>query len=162
MRRFEDKFFFKINFEGEGDCWIWKAATTNGYGVFHAFGESKAHRVSYRYFVGDIPEGMVVCHTCDNPLCVNPTHLFLGTQRDNMQDMISKGRHCKQKLFAEDIESIRQLYAETDLSQYKLAEMFGVSQNHICDIVNMKKWVDLPSKGEVLEVGLRLESPAIA
>lgn len=75
-----------------GACWIWTGPTNNhGYGRFG--GSRYAHRVSYQLAHGPIPPGMVVLHRCDNPPCVNPDHLSLGTQRDNVRDMVTKGRH---------------------------------------------------------------------
>lgn len=79
----------------ENGCWRWqKAIQPNGYGATtHKDKRISAHRLSYIAFKGDIPEGMCVCHVCDVRDCVNPDHLFLGTNSDNMQDMINKGRH---------------------------------------------------------------------
>lgn len=80
--------------ETHGLCWVWTGGKTiAGYGSCYMNGEyEKAHRVSYRLNKGPIPEDMIVMHTCDNPSCVNPVHLKIGTQKDNMQDMIKKGR----------------------------------------------------------------------
>ena len=93
----EDRFFSKVDIKGDDECWEWKAATRAGYGSFWYLGEQvPAHRFSYEFFNGPIPKGMLVRHlVCDNPLCVNPRHLALGTQVENMEDMKSKGRSCK-------------------------------------------------------------------
>lgn len=91
----------RINKEMQPDCWIWTLAKDkDGYGVAHkGRGNFRAHRISYETFIGPIPEGFSVCHHCDNPPCCNPAHLFLGTNQDNMDDMVAKGRkprksHC--------------------------------------------------------------------
>lgn len=78
----------------EGECWIWTGAcSTGGYGQLRIGSRrSQAHRVSYELFVGSIPEGMCICHTCDTPSCINPDHLFAGTHKENTADMIAKGR----------------------------------------------------------------------
>jgi hypothetical protein len=77
-------------------CWIWKAGKrgNNGYGGFRINATSirLAHNVSYELYVGEIPKGMKVLHKCDNPLCVKPSHLFLGTQQENIKDRDVKGR----------------------------------------------------------------------
>jgi hypothetical protein len=75
-------------------CWLWDLALfRNGYGAVSRRSERLAHRMSYRAFRGEIPDGMFVCHRCDTRSCVNPAHLFLGTHSDNMRDMSAKGRH---------------------------------------------------------------------
>ncbi len=90
MKRFEAKFTKK----GTNQCWLWSAATVqNGYGQVRFKNKAYlAHRASYLLYTGNIPSGMKVCHSCDNRLCVNPNHLWLGTQKDNLHDMWSKKR----------------------------------------------------------------------
>lgn len=99
-----DRWRLKVAFAGPDECWEWTAGTVhNGYGHFYD-GERKvvAHRWAYEHLVGSIPNGMFVLHRCDNPPCVNPAHLWLGTLFDNAQDRVTKGRdahasqtHCK-------------------------------------------------------------------
>ena len=86
---------FQCKVQKTGGCWIWTGADNgNGYGVYSvARGKwSYAHRLAFEWANGSIPDGLVVCHTCDVKRCVNPAHLFLGTQADNVHDMIKKGR----------------------------------------------------------------------
>jgi len=87
------RFWPKVNVRLPEDCWEWQANLAKGYGVFW-FGKipMMAHRLSWMMLRGPIPEGMNVLHKCDNRKCVNPNHLFLGTQSDNVQDMFCKGR----------------------------------------------------------------------
>lgn len=94
---FEDRFWSKVR-KGDG-CWEWTAwINSNGYGEFTKDHKNlKASRVSWILTYGPIPDGLFVCHHCDNPPCVRPDHLFLGTPLDNMRDMIAKGRGAHQK-----------------------------------------------------------------
>lgn len=90
-----DRFNEKYIINPETGCWDWQDTTgKRGYGKIRINGKHEsAHRVSYELFIGKIPDGMMVCHTCDRPCCVSPFHLFAGTASDNQQDSISKGRH---------------------------------------------------------------------
>ena len=97
MKSIEERFWGKFGLWANSGCWIWIAATNGKYGILGAGGRGRspvyAHRVSYQINRGPIPRGMYVIHICDTPLCVNPLHLRLGTQKDNMRDCVSRKRH---------------------------------------------------------------------
>lgn len=129
------RFFEKIVF-GSSNCWYWRGSlNAGGYGCIAALGESKAHRVAWRLFRGDIPAGLDVLHTCDVRNCVNPDHLFVGTHADNMKDMASKGRgrtrprrgidNPASKLTPEIVAEMKALH-DAGLSYAKIAARFGV------------------------------------
>lgn len=108
----------------------------------------RAHRAAYELFVGPIPVGMWVLHRCDNPPCVNPHHLFLGTNTDNVHDMIAKGRnrtgesHTNAKLTESDVNEIRRIYERGDMERgaRPLARKYGVSSTAISNIVQGRVW----------------------
>lgn len=125
-------------------CWEWQGSRDeHGYGYLRSI---RAHRLSFELHCGPIPDGMGVLHRCDNRACVNPAHLFLGTQEDNNLDMVSKGRHMHgervpgHKLSSKDVPTIRRLYAAGGSSYSSLSLLFGVSKSAIQDIVERKTW----------------------
>lgn len=92
----EYRFWKFVDRLGDDDCWLWRGSIQGKYGSIRIEGKSAgAHRVSYQLHKGEIPEGLVVMHSCDVPLCVNPNHLSVGTYSDNTQDMLRKGRALK-------------------------------------------------------------------
>lgn len=137
MKRFDDKI------EYTDTCWLWRAGKDRwGYGQFRYKGKTRsAHRIAYKLYVGEIPEGMFVLHKCDNPICVNPKHLFLGTLKDNSQDMVKKGRNNtgkgSAKLTKEEVVQIR----KSPESGVILAKMFRVTPSNISLVRNRKSWV---------------------
>lgn len=145
------RFWRYVNRRGPNQCWQWLAGCNDqGYGRLRVNGEYvQAHRFSWELHNGPIPEGMMICHTCDFPGCVNPAHLFLGTASDNMQDMVEKGRgrqprktgeeHGMAKLTEVDVVGIRKL-ASLGVTQRMIARIFGITQGHVSDIVTGKKW----------------------
>jgi len=147
----KSRFWEKVDKRGPDDCWEWQAAKTHsGYGAFRApNGMHPAHRYSYELHHGPIPDGMVICHKCDNPPCVNPIHLFLGTDKDNVADMLKKGRNGdtglkgeanhKSKLSAEQVQAIRQRAAKGE-TLASLAREYGMSDVNIGDIVRRRTW----------------------
>lgn len=141
-------------------CWLWVGAQANGRGVLnmgkvsYASGRPrydyriKAHRFSWLIHnqPEQIPDGIFVCHSCDNPLCVNPDHLFLGTNRDNLLDASRKGRMNRgpkngmAKLTEKQVKEIKEMYATGKHSQEEVAEVFGIGRTTVSLIVNGKRW----------------------
>lgn len=117
----------------DNDCWIWQGSKDNhGYGMAVGYKHAKidkAHRVSYRMFVEEIPAGKSICHTCDVRACVNPDHLYCGTARDNARDAKERGRqnHTSKRLTAEQKKQMALLHTE-GITKQEIAETFGVSQ----------------------------------
>lgn len=126
-------------------CWEWTGGTDrDGYGRF--FEMRRAHRFSWYLHNGPIPDGLHVLHTCDNPPCVRPDHLFLGTNTDNVADKIAKGRgqfgerHGMAIITESQVSEIRQRYAAGGISQTALGAEYGLSQTGISQIVMKKCW----------------------
>ena len=134
-------------------CWEWTGKwRSNGYGIIKVGDHGYiASRIAWLLSNGPIPEGLDVLHRCDNPLCVNPDHLFLGTHTDNMRDMAAKGRRASfrgeknglAKLTPELVAEIRRLRAETGMYQRALAKRFRVTQSTIWAVLNRRRWVDV-------------------
>ncbi len=188
LRRQTDEQRFWLKVKKTDMCWLWKGYLTrkNGYGkISFNKKDQVAHRVSWQLKNGDIPTGMSVLHKCDNPPCVNPDHLFLGTQRDNVLDMVRKKRHWAfvkpesaatgerhssrtypervargdrhglrkhpeavrrgensgtAKLTEEKVKEIRSLYKTGHYTHVVLGNMFKISNQNICKIINFQRW----------------------
>ncbi len=128
-----------VPFDGHTDCWVWiKGVDKDGYGQCHAAKVAKenkvtrAHQLAWVMMNGPIPENMLVCHTCDNPSCVNPSHLFLGTCNDNVQDMMRKGRYRSGAKPNPDTEAIIKLHKVK--SSKEVAKEFNCSFSLVCQI----------------------------
>jgi hypothetical protein len=147
----EETFWKRVSVGSDNDCWIWTGSRTKqGYGNLRIKQKTVyAHRYIYELRNGKIPDGLVVCHKCDNPACVNPSHLFLGTQGDNVRDRDEKGRrgsnpprgesHHNSKLTEKDVAEIRKMLADGQ-SIRKIASKFGVTSWTIGSIAVGKTW----------------------
>jgi hypothetical protein len=144
----------RVEYDTNAGCWLWAGAMVHqtGYGTIGHGGRSHgAHRASYETFKGPIPAGLLVCHRCDNPSCVNPDHLFLGTVRDNAQDMIAKGRKPRMAgssapgalLHEDQIPIIRHLIAE-GRGNREIGDQFGVTPDVINAIRAGRSWKCVP------------------
>lgn len=134
----------KSNIDG---CWLWTGSFQR-YGIFHVsrkYQPRRAHRVSWMIHYGLIPKNMLVCHKCDNPPCVNPTHLFLGSITDNHRDMEIKGRiargnkHGNSKITEQDVREIRQL-STAGIRGSAIAKQFGLTKENVNLIIARKAW----------------------
>jgi hypothetical protein len=143
-----DRFMEKVEIDPVSGCWNWKGRTTRSYGQIRT-GKTmtRAHRASWLLFRGKIDNDLYVCHKCDNTLCVNPDHLFLGTQTDNMQDMMSKGRgrkatgtsHPNAKLSDDKVKEIFDLF-DSGVTRKEIAAKFGVSYSLIKQLIRGELW----------------------
>lgn len=147
----QQSFWNLVQRTGPNDCWLWNGPTHHsGYGVFSRGKRTErrvktAHRLAWILTHGDIPRGLLVCHRCDVRLCCNPAHLFLGTNRDNVNDMLRKGRSVglkpgrsgrKPKLTGETAALVREMYASGGLSLKAIAATFGVADMTIHRLVS--------------------------
>lgn len=149
-RTIEERFWSKVDRRGPDECWEWQAyRDQSGYGRFTPTDRNQqpAHRVAWELTHGPIPDGMFVCHHCDNPPCCNPTHLFLGAPVDNTHDMIAKDRSAIAageasqfaKLTESDVREIRRRSASGE-SYPALARAFNVHRETIGLIVRRETW----------------------
>ena len=137
-----EKRFWRNVKKTEG-CWLWVGSTKRGgYGQLQVCKHNvSAHRFSYELVNGSIPKNLYVCHNCDNPCCVRPDHLFLGTHKENMQDARSKGRTSRgfnlphTKLSETDVLSIRRIHRERRPRYKDIAKVFGVSPTAIGQLI---------------------------
>lgn len=140
-----DRFWGHV--EETNGCWEWLGTKSHqGYGKFFAFGKSwRAHRIMWMLEMQSDPGELYVCHRCDNPPCVNPDHLFLGTPKDNTWDSILKGRR-RTVLDVDDVIEIRRLDRETNMKRSDIAALFGVSWTCVHYVINRVSWTHIPEE----------------
>ena len=144
------RFWSKVDKSGGEDaCWEWQGYTADGYGSIKIDGKmTRVHRLSWILHNGVIPDGLCICHHCDNRKCCNPTHLFMGTRADNNYDMERKGRgrnlkgekHGMAKLTLKQVKEIRKLHRKGYLNQADLAKRYGVNRTTIWEIIHRNNW----------------------
>lgn len=146
-----ERLYKKIKQNGNNECWEW-IASQNQYGYGRVWINNKiflSHRLSYELHKGKIPKGLCVLHSCDNPPCCNPKHLFLGTHTDNMRDMERKGRskhlkgdkHGSARLTLKEVIKIREIHASKKITIKEIGDDFSVSDGHVSRIINNKAWI---------------------
>lgn len=150
----KERFWSHVNRGDSDSCWEWQAGKTpRGYGRTSVKGHRslQAHRVAWEVTYGKVPNGLEVCHKCDNPPCCNPNHLFVGTHAENMRDAVNKRRFPRRpgsrsgraKLNDEIVNDIRQRYVKGNISQRALAREYGVTQRLIWNILHKIAWIEL-------------------
>lgn len=150
-RSIYERFYALIQPDELSLCWLWKGAKSNNlkrpYGYFTYGKVQYAHRVAWQIFRGPIPDGLFVLHHCDNPPCVNPDHLFLGTKKDNRQDMLRKNRYkfpvgeATPSAKLTEVQ-VRQILTDAR-SQRLIANEYGINQSQVSRIKSAKRWSHL-------------------
>ena len=145
----ESRFWDNVPMREEGQCWNWHGAKLKGgYGQIKIDGSCvQAHRFSWSIINGPVPTGLVIRHACDNPSCVNPAHLLLGTHKDNVSDKYNRGRNIPQDgsrnnyavLNDDDVSLIKERLANGE-KQKDIAMTYGVTQSQISNIATGKQW----------------------
>lgn len=144
------RFHSLVSVRGPDECWPWLGPTNPHRGNYGRFWirrvDYRVNRLAFWLHYGVDPGEYDVCHTCDNPPCCNPNHLFKGTRADNLADMRAKQRHATgerhgiAKLTIQQVREIRQRYIPRKVSMYKLADEYGVSEMTINNIIHGKIW----------------------
>lgn len=154
--RIAESFWSKVQSQESHECWDWTGSVfqATGYGQFASgrrYGlSSNASRAAWMLAHGPIPSGLYVCHKCDNKLCCNPEHLFLGTQQDNMDDLVAKGRQCKGESHGKS--RLTQTQVEEILKDSRkgkaVAKEYGISEGHLSYIKSRRKWSHITKEQE--------------
>lgn len=156
----DNGFWARVDIRGEDECWPWTRTPSQKYGKYNLMTDDgwklvSAHRMAYELANGSIPNGMYVCHSCDNPRCCNPAHLWTGTNSDNQIDSVAKGRfrggppisrcgteHHSNKLSEAQVFDIRREF-DSGASQRDLVAKYGVNKSMIHKIVRRLSWKHL-------------------
>lgn len=148
----QERFWSKVNRDNDDGCWEWVGGKVRGgYGWFKSDDKHyQAHRFVWMITYGEIPNGMLICHTCDNPSCVNPKHLWLGTDKTNAEDRVRKKRqsrgttnHPKIRVSPEQVKEMRKVYSLGNISMRKLASIYGICYSETNAILNHRTWKDV-------------------
>lgn len=164
-----ERFHERYRVDADSGCWIWQSSFASGYGCIGRGGkgnQAAAHRISYELHFGPIPEGMLVCHTCDVRACCNPKHLFLGTYSDNAKDCLAKGRQGERtvrgeqqggsKLTEADVVAIRGSTAPNA----EVAARYGISRALVSRVRTRRSWKHVPPAADELPPpGRQYEQP---
>lgn len=168
MKQIDDRLveLFKLKFveAGPDQCWEWLASKNElGYGTMSQRRNNQstgwlAHRISYEHFIGSIPEGMLVCHTCDNPGCVNPAHFFLGSNADNIADRQAKGRGVVGEKGGNS--KLTEAQAREIIARYRAGEStgtlgpeYGITHNSAWHIITGRTWPHLKDEDSISSTG---------